>query len=442
MPRSFSALAVFSVFGAACSTSDPSGGPADASVRDRHVTVVDVAPPSDANYDRFCDLPGSVQYTASGMVVVAGGKETDRMSFMQLPTGFCAHFFANVANVRQLRFAPGGELFAASPTSGTTGGGLGGAAAILVLPDDDKDGTADGPITFLDNLPSTQGILFANDHFYYQDATEIMRRPYAMGDRKPSTPIEKIASIQQYVSPGHWPKPLDQADDGTIYVGNGGDQGENCDPSHPFHGGILKLDGSPGGRPVAQGFRNPIAVRCQRGHNVCFAVELAMDYSADFGGREKLVPIRQGDDWGYPCCFTRGMAAPNINPVPDCMGTTPEDVSFLIGDTPFGVDFEPGKWPEPYAGAAFLPVHGAYGSWAGARVVVVSVDPGTGLPKPGSNLPNVSNGAMDVFATGWDDGTHAHGRPAAVAFAPDGRLFLGNDNDGDIFWIAPLDLAR
>ena len=49
---------------------------------------------------------------------------------------------------------------------------------------------------------------------------------------------------------------------------------------------------------------------------------------------------------------------------------------------------------------------------------------------------------MDVFATGWDDGSREHGRPAAVAFAADGRLFLGNDNNGDIFWIAPLDLAR
>ena len=49
-------------------------------------------------------------------------------------------------------------------------------------------------------------------------------------------------------------------------------------------------------------------------------------------------------------------------------------------------------------------------------------------------------GAMATFATGWDDGTRSHGRPAVVAFAPDGRLFLGNDTNGDIVWIAPLTL--
>jgi glucose/arabinose dehydrogenase len=167
-----------------------------------------------------------------------------------------------------------------------------------------------------------------------------------------------------------------------------------------------------------------------------------MDYSADYGGREKLVPIRQGDDWGYPCCFTKGMGAPSLSPPPDCSGITSENVSFLIGDTPFGVDFEPGRWPEPYAGAAFIPVHGAYGTWMGARLVSIIVDRATGLPHPGSNLPNVSNGAMESFATGWEESHQTQGRPAAVAFSADGRLFLGNDNNGDIVWIAPLELER
>jgi glucose/arabinose dehydrogenase len=439
MHRNGSLLALTGVILTACAP-ETTGGP-DGSRPPRDSGIDRIIPPDDAS-KRFCDLPGSVQYTSSGMARVGGGVGAERVEFMQVPAGFCVHYFGNVGNTRQLRFAPGGELFVASPTTGTTGGGQGGLSAIVILPDDDGDGVADAPITFLGGLASTQGIMFAKDAIYYQDRTRILRRPYAPGDRTPTDPVAEVANITIYSSAGHWPKPLDIADDGTIYVGNGGDQGDMCDPTHPFHGGILKLDGTPGGTPVAKGFRNPIAVRCQRGHNLCFAVELAMDYSAEYGGREKLVPIRQGDDWGYPCCFTKNQAAPNITPAPDCSRTTPEDVSFLIGDTPFGVDFEPGKWPAPYMGAAFVPVHGAYGSWAGARLVVVDVDPGTGLPRPGSNLPNVSNGAMGVFATGWDDGTRAYGRPSSVAFAPDGRLFLGNDNTGEIFWIAPLELER
>jgi hypothetical protein len=62
-----------------------------------------------------------------------------------------------------------------------------------VLPDDDRDGVADTTLTFLNDLPATQGILFHDGYFYYQAGnsptrwgTQIMRRPYAPGDRSPS----------------------------------------------------------------------------------------------------------------------------------------------------------------------------------------------------------------------------------------------------------------
>jgi len=390
---------------------------------------------------RFCDLPGSVQFTAGGKVIVTGGVGSD-LGFVTLPSGFCVHYFANVGNARQIRFAPGGELFVASPTTGTTGGGPGGQSAIVIFPDDDGDGVADSMITFLGGLPSTQGLLFANDgFFYYQDATKIRRLPYKAGDRMPRGPGAQVVDVTVYSSNGHWPKTLDQADDGTIYVGNGGDEGEACDETRPFHGGILKLDGSPNGALVSRGFRNPIAVGCEHGKNLCFAVELARDFSSTLGGREKLVPIRQGDDWGHPCCYTQGVPFSDVTPLPNCSTTSPESVSFVIGHTPFGVAFETGKWPAPYTGSAFVPLHGAAGSWVGSKLAAIEVDPSTGLPKSATDLTGAPSGAMSDFATGWDDGARAHGRPANVAFAADGRLFLGNDNNGDIVWIAPLDLA-
>jgi hypothetical protein len=55
-------------------------------------------------------------------------------------------------------------------------------------------------------------------------------------------------------------------------------------------------------------------------------------------------------------------------------------------------------------------------------------------------MSGTDQGAMRAFATGWDDQSHQHGRPAAVAFSSDGRLFLSNDNNGVIVWIAPTSL--
>ena len=403
--------------------------------------VAETQPPTDASITHPCDLPGSIRYTASGVVVVPGGASPPLdLMFLHVPVGFCVHYFGTVGNARQLRFAPGGELFVASPTTGTTGGGGGGQSAIVVLPDDNHDGVADAPITFFANLPSTQGLLFTANKLFYQDATTIRSVPYKAGDRAPSAASTAVADITYYSSALHWPKTLDAADDGTIYVGNGGDQGEACDPAHPFHGGILKLDGTPGGAFVEKGFRNPIAVRCSRGHDLCFAIELSKDYSAAQGGREKLVPIHQGDDLGFPCCATSNLPYPGINPTPDCSTVTADTSSFVIGDTPFGVDFEPGIWPAPFGGSAFVATHGAAGTWTGARLVRIAVDPSTGLPLPSTNKDGTSTGAMSDFGTGWDDGTFSHGRPAAVTFSSDGRLFVSNDHDGSIAWIAPLSL--
>jgi glucose/arabinose dehydrogenase len=392
-----------------------------------------------------CDLPGSLQFTPSGKVVVGGGTVDPHVSFLTLPTGFCVHYFGKVNNARQVRFAPGGELFVASPTGSTTGGGPGGKAAIIVLPDDNLDGLADAPITFLSGLPQTQGLLFANGAFYYQDNTKIMRVPYVPGDRLPSGVSQTVANITIYADTLHWPKTLDIADDGKIYVGNGGTQGAVCTSTQTFEGGILEIDGSPCGGvspgvPWVSGLRNPIAVRCSRGHNLCFGVELAKDYSAMQAGREKLFVIHQGDDWGFPCCATKNTPYTDVSPTPNCSMVAAESSAFLIGDTPFGLDFEPGQWPAPWKGNVFVTTHGAAGSWSGARVVAIAVDPVTGMPQNGSNLSGTDTGAMVDFLTGWDDGSHSHGRPAAVTFAPDGRLFLTNDNNGDIVWIAPLSL--
>jgi glucose/arabinose dehydrogenase len=384
----------------------------------------------------WCDLPGSVRFTASGKVVVPGA-HTAEMMFLTLPQGFCAHYFGHVGNARHLRFAPGGELFVASPTTLTTGGGPGGRSAIMVLPDDDHDGYGDSEVQFQGSLPSTQGFFFSNGWFYFQDHTRIMRVPYAAGDRTATTTATQVADVTIHFDALHWPKPIDIADDGTIYVGNGGGQGDACVTPHPFLGGMLKLDGTPGGTPVARGFRNPITITCARGHNRCFALELAKDYAFQ-GGREKMVPINDGDDLGFPCCASRNLPYTDINPVPDCSMVTDDTASFLIGDTPTGLDFAPDTWPAPYAGNALVALHGAAGSWLHAKMVAIGMDATTGLPLPATNISGQSTGAMRDFASGWDDGTLSHGRPVSVAFNSDGRMFVANDTNGNIFWVAPI----
>jgi glucose/arabinose dehydrogenase len=454
---------------AACSngsvTPAKDGGSDGNSVADTGIPEVAPVPHDGALPPTYCDLPGSLRFGAGGVKTVVAGGENDApsLSWLTLPDGFCAHYFAHVVTTRQLRFAPGGELFAASPSTPTAGAAPPGLGGVVVLFDDNGDGYADGDVfphadmsaqnlTVFTNVASVQGLMFTPGSFYFQNGTQIMQVAYATGQRTitgtPESVVDLSAANNDYVSSVHWPKTLDIADDGTIYVGNGGDQSEACNVSafpgafaqlFQGGGGVFKIDGTPGGNPVTAGFRNPIAVRCQKGHNLCFATELALDGSGGTGGREKLVPIRQGDDWGFPCCATANVPYGEVSEMdgnPNCASVAAEPVSFVIGDTPFGLDFETGVWPAPYANNIVVTLHGAVGSWTGARVVAIPTQ-ANGMPTPSSDL---GSSTFTNLATGWDDGLLDHGRPAAISFSADGRAFIANDIDGDIFWIAPVGL--
>ncbi len=457
-----SCVFVASAFVGACSSSGiasgkPEGGPdaaQDASPPLDSSSYVDTNLPPDLDATpppgTFCSLPGSVVYTPNGPQIMPGGDASaPSLSWLTLPVGFCAHYFAHVPTARQLRFAPDGHLFVASPTTPTTGGAGNGVAGIVVVPDDNADGVADTNVTYLGQLPSTQGLMFHGGYLYFQDGVTIRRIPFKNGDLSPSGSAEAVTTVSAQQAPEHWPKLFDIAQDGTMYLTNGSTQSEECLSTRPTFGAIFKVAADGTETEVAKGFRNPIALRCEPDHDVCMVTELALDYSGDQGGREKVVPVRQGDDWGFPCCATQNLPYTNTKyddtgKTPDCSQVAVESASFIIGHTPFGIDFETGKWPAPWGGRAFVTLHGVFGTWEGARIVGLARDPATGLLLPSTDVDGgqSSNTNMIDFATGWDDGRQDHGRPAAVTFAPDGRLFVGDDQQGAVIWIAPIGLMQ
>ena len=428
------------------SSGDDSAEASAADVEEATTRFKSDAPPPTGS---FCSLPGSVVWTAQGSTVVPGGDPSaPDLAWLKVPAGFCTHYFGTVKTARQLKFAPGGDLFAASPTQGTTGGAGDGIAGIQILPDDNHDGNADTNVHYLEGqLKSIQGLLFANGYFYYQDATVIRRVPYQAGDRPPSGAAEVVTMMDGWPQAlEHWPRVFDQAADGTIYITNGGSQSDRCDPTWPVRGGVFRLNGDKTTSTWAMGFRNPIAMRCEANHDVCLVAELALDYSLDVG-REKVVPLSQGDNWGYPCCATKNVPYKMVTypdgTVPDGSGVALDTDSFVIGHTPFGLDFETGKWPAPWQGRVYVTLHGDVGTWSGARIVAIALD-SNGMPLPATELDGGAGASTNMleFATGWGDGTRLHGRPAPVTFAPDGRMFVGDDQRGAVVWIAPVGLMH
>jgi glucose/arabinose dehydrogenase len=408
------------------------------------VNRTEVAPPPQTDY---CSLPGSVVWQ-NGLPSVVGGADAGPdaghavdLTWMHLPDGFCSHYYATVPETRFMRFSPSGDLFVASPGRSAAGGAVGGLSAIVVLPDDNHDGYADSTLKYMSGLVTTHGLLFYDGSLYYQNGTAFFRTPYTNGDRVASGPGQQVIDVNVYVSPDHWGKAIDVDDNGNIYVTNGGDEGESCSgaelTSNPaFHGGILRIDGSPNGELIARGLRNAYALRCAKGTGVCFGLELARDFVPELGSREKLFPVHLGDNWGFPCCATANTPYSDYtNPAPDCSEVKAEEDSFTIDHTPFGLDFEEGAWTGTFQYRAFVALHGYYGGWYGARVLAIATNPTTGWPDMAVET-DAGTTTMTDFATGWDDGRQDHGRPAAVTFAPDGRLFIGDDMNGVILWVA------
>lgn len=426
-------------------TEADAGIDADAQTGDELPLDLDAKPPQGA----FCALPGSVVFTPQGPQVVPGSDaSTPDIGWLDLPVGFCAHYYGTVPMTRQLRFAPDGHLFVSSPTASTVGGANDGLGAIVILPDDDHDGVADSNVTYLGMLQFIQGLYFGGGYLYYQATeTQIARIPFKNGDLSPTGSSQTVTTITLPQASEHWAKMLDVAQDGTLYVTNGSTQSESCLSTRPPFGTINKVNPDGTTSVVAKGFRNPISMRCETSHDVCLVTELALDYSTAMGGREKLLPVRQGDDWGFPCCATQGVAYAgttyqDTGQTPDCSGVAAEPVSFMIGETPFGVDIEEsGKWPAPYGGRAYVSMHGEYGSWVGARVLSIGLD-SSGMPLTATDLDGGESANMTDFATGWDDGRQDRGRPGTITFAPDGRMFVGNDQSGMILWIAPVKLMQ
>lgn len=390
----------------------------DVPVTDVPVTDVptDTAPVDAPLGGFWCDLPGGEVPGAS------------------VPEGFCLRRFVRTRTPRVLKFAPNGDIFVASPSTGAPGGTPIGLAQILVFSDDDRNGLADGaPSVFASGLDNVHGLLFprSGTELLFTLDDGVYRLPYRTGDRRASsTTPTVIANLDGWV---RWTHTLGEAMDGSILVSMGQHDIGSCPLGAPRGGSVLRVrrTGPVGsGEIVARGFRNPMYLNCLP-WGACYAAELSGDGWDSIGGREKLVELHDGDDYGYPCCVDRGMVVPGTPAGTDCSRITPSAQTFGLHDTPFGFDWERGAgWPAPYANGFFVGLHGFVGSWTNAGVQWAPTDPTTHRPTR----------TTEPFVRGWGIGAAVPGRIADLQFAPDGRMFFTDDQDGGIYWVAPRTL--
>ena len=354
---------------------------------------------------------------------------------LTVPTGFCIRKFAAVPTARVLAFAPNGDVFVTSPSAQTAGGAPAGSSAIYVLTD---DGTGAATVSTYKQdyieLGTVHGLAFLPNRLLYTVEDRVNSLPYASGDRSAvgKTPT-KYADLSDTGIYERWTHTLAVAADGTVYVSRGQFDNDSCPPPQPRSGTILRIGvGQPLiGSVVVGGLRNAMYLRCVSWG--CFGAELTGDNWDGIGGKEKLIQLHDGDEYGYPCCVDKNVPRPDINPKPDCSRVAVSIQTYALHDTPFGFDWDvQNAWPAPYRGAFFVGMHGSFETWVGTRLGWATVDATSHRP----------TGELKDFVTGFSKQGPVVGRVADVRFAPDGRLFFTDDQGGAVYWVAPVDLRR
>jgi glucose/arabinose dehydrogenase len=363
----------------------------------------------------------------------------------KLPAGFKAELVAaDIPNPRVIRFAPNGDLFVADSGSNLV-------RVYRIVPGQAKPTVVS---VFAKGLDQPYGIAFyppgPNPQWVYVgNASTIVRFPYKSGDLEASGKPELVAD--KIPSGHHWTRDLTFSPDGkTLYLAVGSDSNvaegmsklpegglDAWIPSHALgatwgnetrRADVLAFD--PDGkneRVMATGIRNCAGMTVQPETSDLWCVVNERDELGDNVPFDYATHVAPGAYYGWPWYYIGNHEDPRLQAArPDLAGkATVPDVLFQTHSAPLNIAFYEGdQFPADYKGDAFVTMHGSWNrdTRTGYKVVRLKFDHG----KP--------TGEYQDFMTGFViDKDNVWGRPVGVAVAPDGSLFIGEDNSGTIW---------
>lgn len=341
---------------------------------------------------------------------VAGAQTPD----FKVPDGFKVTQFAE--GFRQPRFmavAPNGDVFVSDPGAGT----------VTVLPDQDKNGVADGRTVFASGLNRPHGLAFRGGFLYVANTDGVVRFAYQNGQTKASGAPQKLVSLP--AGGGHWTRTVEFGPDGKMYVATGStcnvcEEGDNRRASV----WVYDADGS-NGKPYATGLRNPVGIEWFDG--TLYATNNGRDMLGDNIPPEGFYKLGAGGFYGWPYCYTTQAGQAQVwdrdfgkKSAATCQDAVPAFALTTAHSAPLGLAFYDGKtFPAGYRGQMFAALHGSWNRSTKSGYKVVTVNPETGK--------------VTDFLTGFLSGQRTLGRPVDLVVAQDGALLLTDDGEGRIW---------
>jgi glucose/arabinose dehydrogenase len=363
-----------------------------------------------------------------------------------VPDAFEVSLFAEkLDNPRQALVLPNGDLAVVSQGSGT----------IFILRDADGDGRAEWIERYAAGFNKPNGIAHRPGELLVADQDGIWSLTYQEGavrsqgspprrasdvppDQRKPDPVmdgQKLVTARGVfgIVQGHANRDLEIGPNGRLYVGVGSTGNLGVEPEPKATIQRFSSDGKDQ-TTVASGVRNPVGLAFHPDTGELWATVQERDGFGDHLVPDYLIRVQEGGFYGWPYAYTGN------NPQPGFAAMAPDKVTASIApDLLFeghsaAMDFvflTGERVPPDYRGDAIVALKGSWNRSKPTGYKVVRVKFEQGRPV----------GWYDNFMTGfWTEGEDqalVWGRPADVALAPDGTMFVVDDTGGTIWRVTP-----
>ena len=396
---------------------------------------------------------------------------------LSLPSGFCATIFADsLGHVRHLVVAANGDVYANTWSGKYYDEGTTPSAPFLVaMRDSNHDGRADMIKRFGDSLANGgaggTGIALYKGGLYAEEKDKIVRYALDSGFTPTGGPATIVSGLPLNGDHPMHPFVIDSSGQLFMDVGSRSNacQMKNRTLKSPginpcteleTRGGIWSYDAnktaqafSPAGR-YASGIRNAVGIAFDPSGQL-YSTQHGRDqlsenwpalYTPQQGAdlpAEELLKIEKGGDYGWPMCYfdstqKKLVLAPEYGgdggkKIGECDKKIEPAKFFPAHWAPDALVFYNGsQFPPQYKGGAFIAFHGSWNRapkpQGGYLVAFVSF-------ANGSHQGEYETFANDFAGTPTPQPTTAKYRPAGLAVAPDGSLYVSDDLHGRIWRI-------
>ena len=362
-----------------------------------------IPPKEDTGVTTITNFPTHIEFSPS------------MVSQLKVPAGWQVNVVATgLGKPRMLYPGPNGELYVTRRDAGD----------VLLLKDTNKDNKFDEMGTVVAEFPGVHGITAKDGFMYLCNNNKVLR--YKMNidgslGKVADTLIKDLPSGGQHAN-----RTMDFGPDGKLYI-SVGSVCNDCKESDKETAAMLQADPVTGKRKLfASGLRNTIGFDFNPKTGEMWGFDNGSDTKGDEWPPEELNHIVMGGNYGYPFAYgNRVVDESREDPVGNtkegwAKNTQPAILEFPAHSAPIAFAFFDNG---PNKGDALVCWHGSWNRQnpSGFKVQRIKfADNGT------------ATGSED-FLTGFLIGNERFGRPAGIAIAPNGTVYISDDGNGVIY---------